>query len=520
MKRFRPWWQQDKRYMVFTQAVLLALLPVLCCFVRCALDGETISSVWLPAGAWSDELLYYKQTEGIVHYGWPRGIFDFNEGHGPNSSAVMSNPIPVLPWVIWGLLFGWKLWSPVVCNIVLTSLACFLFVLLVKPAWKQLGILALLFSLYTPFTRYMLSGMPEVLCFDMVILFYALAVNYLERKRIRKLVLLFVLGVFMTLMRPWLLLFLLLPSRLWIRRDGWRGFWGSAAVLGVSLGLCIWAGSGPETDFAGPLYAAKRIRESMVQGLRTGLPGGAFLCSCALLFCILAGQSLLDRRRFRRLSRDSEDSVVRDEENVTERRRLYNRLVIQVHLMICYAAVFLGMLFLYGPEEGGRQLPVFITAGIFAAALMDAGYCVKAAVLSAFFAYLYLYLPADSLYYELPYRQEEKAEQLAEWEETFEIKLELNRESGVSAYDNTVIWALQEETPEEGLSYTGWQLLYALPEGFGISFCTPEYAAENFDALESGYMAVLPGDSLDRMCADAGYREIGRDEALVIYRLR
>ena len=180
IKRFKPWWQQDKRYRTLTQALLLALLPVV----------------------WNDELFYYKQVEGILEFGYPQGYFGFNESHALNLSFASWSPVIVFPWVLWGLIFGWNLWSPIVCNIVITSLVCFVFVWLVKPAWKQLGVLALLFSLYTPFTRYILSGMAEVICFCMLILFYGLTVNYLNRSRTYKLVLLFIMGVLMTLMRP------------------------------------------------------------------------------------------------------------------------------------------------------------------------------------------------------------------------------------------------------------------------------------------------------------------------------
>ncbi|MCM1057007.1 MAG: hypothetical protein NC517_05295 [Firmicutes bacterium] len=546
MKRFKPWWQQDKRYMTFTQAVLLALLPVLCCFVRCALDGETISSVWLPNSAWNDELFYYKQVEGILHYGYPQGYFGFNESHALKLSFAAWSPVLVFPWVLWGLLFGWQLWSPVVCNIVLTSLVCFAFVWLVKPAWKQLGVLALLFSLYTPFTRYMLSGMAEVLCFDMVILFLGLAVNYLDRRRTCKLVLLFIMGAVMTLMRPYLLLFLLLPSYLLIRRQGWKGAFGSAAVIGGTLALyaCInhylgaayfaplfftdWIEAFFEQGIFGGIrfcitklhYMGKSFLEGMVRGIRTGLPMGAYSCGYVVILCILAGQSFLDYRRFRTLGRASEDSVVRDEDNVAARRRLYNRLVIQLHLAFSFVAMFFALLLMYKLEEGSRHLLTFMTAGIFAIALMDTRFFKKAVLVGVTFAYFYIYMASDPLYYEIPYRQEEKVELLTEWEEIFDGRLELERESGVPNYDNSVIWVFQDETPDGSLAFTSWQFLYGLPEGFGISCCMREYIIENFDRLESRYLATLSGGTIDRMCMDAGYREIGREGELVIYKLR
>lgn len=545
-KRFKPWWQQDKRYRTLTQAVLLALLPLVCCFVRCALDGETISSVWLPGGLWNDELFYYKQVEGIVHYGYPQGLFGYNESRALHLPFGAQSPVLIFPWVIWGLIFGWNLWSPVVCNIVLTSLVCFLFVCMVKPTWKQLGILALLFSLYTPFTRYMLSGMAEILCFDMLILFYALAVSYLDRKKVFKLVLLLVMGALLTLMRPGLLPVLLLPAYLWTRRIGWKGAAGSAAVAGVTLGCCACIKyylcaeyflpafsadmrdaflergifEGIRSCVTGLHYAGRSFLESMVEGVRFGLIEGTYFCGCVLILCILAGQSILDRRRFKALGRASEDSVVRDEENVTARRSLYNRLVIQIHLAVSITVTLFALLLIYGPEEGGRYLAVFMAAGIFVIALMDTRYFVKVVLLSLSFLWLYFYMAVNPLFYELPYRQEERAEQFAEWEEIFDINLEPERESGVPNYDNSVIWVFQDETSEGNLEFTDWQFLYALPEGFGISCCLREYVIENFDGLKSRYIATLSGGRIDEMCMEAGYREIGRDGDLVVYRSR
>ncbi len=546
MKRFKPWWQQDKRYMTFTQAVLLALLPVLCCFVRCALDGENISGVWLPASEWNDELFYFKQVEGILNYGYPQGYFGFNESHALKLSFAAWSPVLVFPWVIWGKLFGWSLWSPIVCNIVLMSGVCFLFVWLVKPTWKQLGVLALLFSLYTPFTRYMLSGMAEVICFCMVILFYALAVNYLNRKKGYKLVLLFLLAALMTLMRPYLLLFFLLPAYLWTRRTGWRGALGSAAVMGVTLGVygCIkhylgaeyfaplyftdWVDAFFERGVFGGIrfcitklhYMGKSFLEGMVKGFRTGLPMGAYFCGYVVLLCVLAGQSILDFRRFKALNRASEDSAVRDEEDVAVRRGIYNRLVIQVHLAFSFVAMFFALLLMYKLEEGSRHLLTFMAAGIFVIALMETRYFKKAVLVGVTFAYFYSYMAADPLYYELNYKQEERVAQFAEWEEILNDSLELERESGVPNYDNSVIWVFQDEVSDGSLKSTNWQFLYALPKGFGISCCMREYIIENFDGLKSRYIATISGGKIDGMCMDAGYEEIGRDKDLVIYELR
>jgi len=44
-ERFVDWWKQDKRYMTLLKAVLMALLPLLCCLVRTAAEGRSIGQV-------------------------------------------------------------------------------------------------------------------------------------------------------------------------------------------------------------------------------------------------------------------------------------------------------------------------------------------------------------------------------------------------------------------------------------------------------------------------------------------
>ena len=148
-ERFVNWWKQDKRYLTLFKAVLMALLPVVCCLVRTAAEGRSIGQVYLPSSEWNDELFYFKQVEGIVNYGFPRGYFGFNESHALELSFAAWSPVLVFPWILWGLLFGWNLMSPVICNIVLLTITMFVFVWLVKPTWKQLGILTAFQSLYS-----------------------------------------------------------------------------------------------------------------------------------------------------------------------------------------------------------------------------------------------------------------------------------------------------------------------------------------------------------------------------------
>ena len=40
---------------------------------------------------------------------------------------------------------------------------------------------------------------------------------------------------------------------------------------------------------------------------------------------------------------------------------------------------------------------------------------------------------------------------------------------------------------------------------------------ENFDRLQSRYLAVVPEGTVDEMCLEAGYREIYRDKDMALY---
>lgn len=535
MKKIAEFWKRDKRYITLIKAVLLALLPVLCCAARCAADGRSIGEIYLPAGEWNDELFYFKQVEGIVNYGYPLGYFGFNESHALKLSFAAWSPVLVFPWVLWGLLFGWNLLSPVICNIVLLTLACFLFVWLTKPSWKQLGVLALLFCLYTPFSRYMLSGMPEIICFSMLILFYGLAVNYLNREKIWKLVLLFLMAGVMTLMRPYLALFLLLPAYLWIRRDRWKGALGSAAVLAVVLAAYVWIKHYLGAEYFAPLfftdwaeaffqqgffggirftlgklyYMGKGFLSHMLQGARTGLASGAYFAGFIAMLLVLAWQCIADGRKLRRLSKQQ-----------TETAEVRNRLIIQVHLLFSFIAMFFALLLMYKLTEGSKHLLTFLAVGIFVVSLMETKYFRKAVLLGAVFVYFYGYMAVDPYDYQAPFREEELVSRVEDWRDIFEEKLELSTEGAAPSFDNVVIWVFNDQHSDGSYENVAWQLLYALPEGFGISCCMPDYVTANLENLESRYLATLDGGQIDELCRAAGYQEIGRDGEMAVYELR
>lgn len=536
MNQFVAWWKKDQRVLTLLKAVLLALLPVLCCLVYSAMQGKSIGEVYLPNSEWNDELFYYKQVEGIVKYGYPQGYFGFNESRALKLSFAAWSPVLVFPWILWGILFGWNLMSPIICNILLMTLACFLFVWLVRPTWRQLGILTFLFCLYTLNVRYMLSGMPEVICFALLIIFYGLAVNFLRREKGWKLAMLFVLSGLLTLMRPYMLLFMLLPAYLWIRRKKWAGIIGSGVIFVTVLGIYAmikhylgaeyftplfytdWIttffqegiGAGFYNFFGTLYWKGSAFYGHTVEGVRSGLASGAFFGGYLVMMAVLLGQSLADYFKIRGTRRLGVVKI-----SGSEGTPLKDKLLIEGHLAFSFVVMLLALLLMYKITEGSKHLLTFLAVGIFVVSLMETRTFKKAILLGAVFAYFYTYKAVDPYDYQVPYITADQEEQVEFWRETLADKLVLKREN-VPSYENVVIWTLGDQL-ETGSVATKWQLLYALPEGMGISCCEVAYVMENFDALQSRYIAAPSGGVVDRLCAEHGYVELGRDVDLVVY---
>lgn len=537
MKKFLNRWKEDKGYLMLIKALIAGLLPVACCLVYCAGKGKSIGEVYLPASQWNDELFYFKQVEGILSFGYPQGYFGFDESHALKLSFAAWSPVLVLPWIIWGLLFGWTLISPIYCNIVFLSLVMVAFVCLVKINWKQLGILVFLFILYTPFVRYMLSGMPEILCFGLLILFVAFGVRFVREEKTGSLVGMFVLSGLLTLMRPYFLLFMLLPIFFMIRQYRWKGILGSVAFLGTVLFLYAmikhylgaeyfaplfftdWVDAFFERGFIGGLsYTWQKfvtMGSSFMgharEGMGEGLASGAIFCSFLVMGALFAWQTISGLLKW---------LVKRNQPKSAQEEGCGNSLpgewFLYAHMAFCFLGMLVALLLMYKLTEGSKHLLTFMAAGIFLISLMETRYYKKVALIGIVFAYLFTYKALDPYDYQVPFADAYSVEQILNWQSVTAEHLVLTKEN-VPNYDNCVIWTLSDET-KDGWKATKWQLLYALPKGFGISCCDQSYIRENFDGLQSRYLAVIVGGPIDRICDEKGFEEIYRDRDMVLYK--
>lgn len=543
MRYFRNLCSHNNQLHIFLKALLLASLPAICCILYCNSKGFMLKDVYLPCSNWNDELFYYKQVEGVLHYGYPLGYFGFNESHALKLSFAAWSPVLMLPWIIWGILFGWNIMSPIFCNIVLLSLTCFLFVYLVKPNWVQLTSLALLFCPYIPFIRYMLSGMSEITCFCTLILFYAFVFHYLHTKRSYALVFLFLLSCLMTLMRPYLILFLFLPIYFWLHeshdKSGKYKHWACSFLIlaGVSS-LYFYINHYLGAAYFGPLFFTDWITAFFEQGLldgayytlkalyssgrnffsyiieafRSGLSAGTFYAGYSICFLALLIQCSchLYQRHQRKSCRKKSNlpkSLLRQPPISGD------ILAVEIHLLLSSMVMLVAVLLMYKLPEGGRHLSIFIAAEIFVfATLVRKKFPLQIVIIATLFTYLYAY----KAHYQIPFTQPERHASIEHWQETLSKSLLLDQENPSPNYGNVIIWVLGDMVDGQPAT-TEWQFLYALPAGFGISCCTYDYVMEHFTSLQSKYIYVVSGGEIERQCIEAGYTCLLENDGMVLY---
>ena len=177
----------------------------------------------------------------------------------------------LLPWAVWGKLFGWSLTSPVYANIVFNMIALGAFCLLVRPDKKQSAFVLGLLGVFIPYTRYMLSGMPEALFMCLGIWFVALSLSYDKDKRLWKLFALTAMVIFLTLSRPYLGLFFLVPIWFAVRRSRIWGSLGMAAAIGGTAAGYVWITKTCCSPYIEPIVETEWLGVFGTEGLGAGI---------------------------------------------------------------------------------------------------------------------------------------------------------------------------------------------------------------------------------------------------------
>ena len=499
---------------------VFALFPLLCAILWCLKDGHFIWDVYLPASYWNDELMYYKQVEAVVEHGLPAGYFGFNEAHAESLYFAAWSPMILLPWCLWGLLFGWKLVSPVYANLFYTMLCMGGFYLLARPGKRQSAWILGLLAVFTPYTRYLLSGMPESLFMAFTILFTGCAAAWLRKKSRGPLAGMFIIAFFFSLARPYLMLFLLLPAFICIKTYRWKGIGFSAGIF-----LLTAAGYGMISKYAVSPYIEPIVETDWLKTFVTDGAGAGFgyifqtlyekfhilftdYLKRAVKYGLFSGALYAATGFMTTLSAVWLGLMYAKKER-SELRWLY------WHYCVSVTGMILALFLFYRMGEGSKHLMSFIILGLLLLGLTAKRALVMKLLVMAVCGYFFIvkvFAPYD---WQVPYDDGIIRPEAESLEMQVDARLTLKKDSE-DPYENTIIWLASDVVEGESIP-AAWGLLYKMPDGFGINFCTQDYAVNHFEELRSAYIALLPGGAVEQLVLEHGYEKVAETERMAVY---
>lgn len=480
--------------------IVLMLLPVITIGVFCLRFQQNFFYYYLPNSQMNDEIIYYKTVEGMIRYGIPQGYFGYNESHALVGTYGAWSPVVYVLDYICGKVFGWNIYTPIVMRIVLASAGFFIYSMTCKPGRKETGYVLLFMSAFTIYARFLASQMFEPCIITMMIMFAAFLTKTKDQGIDRYFVFLSLIILFLTLIRPYFAVLWLIP----VAQSNDKKKQITGCLLMIISPIIFFMISHYLTAeyfevmidmdwikliYREPLTAMMEmvsnmkeksilINEYMIEAFSEGNYIGLHFFFFYLLTVVLILLSVRGKTKD------------------------------MIPWIIINVVIWLMIINLYNVQEGWRHLmPFIVTEGILLMS-MEGNHIVKVVVLGM--AIYLCFFRIDVFTY--PMYSERMEEQLIEMNREMTDKISIDAEN---RWDNTIIWAFSDS----GGKYN-WNTLYALPAGMGINICMHEYVMENFDNLQSRYIACTHNGDIADECRSRGYEDIysSDDYNICIYR--
>ena len=560
----------------FICILILGFLPVLSVLIRNIINPAPVSLI---TSQWNDELFYFKQVEAIINYGFPRGYYGFNESKALSLSFAAWSPVLVWPWVLFGFLFGWTKDAVFVYNLIIYIIAMVSFGALVKPNFKQTGVISVWFLSFFLNARYIYSCMPEVICFAHLIIFMGLMISYFKSGKKTELGGAIILGILMTFMRPYLILFLVFALAVMIisAKKERRIIDIVLAVItfGFTAFIYYLLNHFLSAEYLMPFFYTDFITTFFTDGFGEGVhhligtlyykgsefisfmrdafyidrAAGIFFCIFVIMMMLQLVMSLMDIRKMRKpkagkAEKKTEAKVTEvktgekseEKTEVTETKNeviagdkaesvmpepVTSEFICGLYMLFADFAFLIAMLLMYKLTEGSKHLLTFIMAGVLVMILDKKKGLICGLIMSLVLIYFGAFHCVGNDYdFGIPTKTASSEADYMYWEKAFREGIVLDL-SDVPSYKNAIIWEFNDLVDGEPVT-TEWQMLYALPSGTGISCCMDTYGGtsyteRNFYRLRCRYIAVPSGGIVDKMCSEAGYEVIGRDDKLVVF---
>lgn len=476
--------QRIKKGIKVSVTVIFILSFVLVAMAYCWGDAhKLITDIYLPAGEWNDEVFYYKQIAAMVKYGIPQGYFGYSEMPPKYGTFGAWSVVLLVPYLLWGKLFGWNVLSPVLANLTMITGAMGVLYYCIRPNVKQMLIWISLIAFLPVVTRYILSGMVETVFFSSVLLFIGME-KRLEKEYNGKIVFLFYTVVaFCSLGRPYYMLFIFIPFFYWYKKHKKSaiGVTGGYSVILTGLYIMInkyicapYFSPIINTDFMQVLKGEgigamllflikkywnglKEVVSYLVEAIRVGEDAGEIY----LLFCVVVCFLLINYF-------------------FSEQKRNIG------FTLFLLTAIISAVILFYSVYVGCRHLLPFILYGIWILILENR--IKMLGLLSGVFGVICITIPKSEYMYQIPYANQEVVIENNRMIEELKDVMILDENVG---WKNTVVWVLNGQ----------YGICYCVPDGYGINICFDNIDVET---IKSDYILAHEDAATYESCFEYG----------------
>lgn len=435
-----------------------------------------IGQLSIACSDWNDELSYYKMIESMVKYGLPKGFWGFNESRAVVGNLGAWSIATLLPYVGIGKIFGWNYMTPIVVNLVIWLPILMLFVKALKPTLQQQVFVSLAWLCYSINIRYIFSVTPENIITVLFVLFAIAFIKYMENVQAKGWLLVAdIVLVYLTLMRGYYVLFFALILVVMYNDKKHINITMLVQVVIAILAaisfvliihFCTSEYFTPVVDTQWLVHPKSFVKHNLIE----------FIESIKYIWQALTLQTM----------RGSWYIIYLVILAFIIRRCIRNKDVLDYMLLFVSIILVVSMWTLYNAKEGCRHLMAYCMVGI----MLIAYYEVKLKI-SYVMIVILVYTTWLCQDYHFTTLIPENNDQMEAINDGY-VQLSKAMQLGDNEWDNTIIHT----------RITNYHDLYAVPEGFALNSCLDDYVRENWDDLNSKYIAYSPEGDLNDFLAE------------------
>ncbi|MCR4657352.1 MAG: hypothetical protein K5770_14180 [Lachnospiraceae bacterium] len=160
--------------------LLILLVPFSVAFLLLLINGQRFDlKILIPV--WNDEVGWHNQVQAVITYGRPLGYYGYNGTHAQFGTFGPWGISPLLPYAVFGTLFGWHLYSMALANLSFLAISLFLFCILTQPDRREMIWMIIMYCISFITIGYSMTSMCEGLRYSLAIVLTGITV-YLYRK--------------------------------------------------------------------------------------------------------------------------------------------------------------------------------------------------------------------------------------------------------------------------------------------------------------------------------------------------